>query len=467
VDTDESTSDARANAAASGELEGVPEPGTIIDGKYRVERRLGSGGMGVVLAVTHLVLGERYAIKCLLPKAARDPAVNARFLREARAAARIKSEHIARVADVGQLADGAPFIVMEHLVGADLSEILADHGPLPIGEAVAYVLQACAAIAEAHAIGIIHRDLKPSNLFLTQRSDGTPLLKVLDFGIAKALDEQRNFADVAVTDTAAAFGTPAYMSPEQLRSSKNVDVRTDIWGLGAILYELLAGRRPFDAETPLAMLAALVADPPHPLRLARPEVSPELEAAILKCLEKDTSQRYATVAELADALGPFAERGAISLGRIRRILARPGPTSSAATATTLDTITEKELVGQGGRTPRVRAALLVALGAGVVALGGGAILFRPRPPDRIAPPPSALVATGDVSAFFGAASPPASGSPSGSSGLVGPESSANAPPGAALAPSVGSARPVRPGTRPKPVSSRPPKVPRDPTADSH
>jgi serine/threonine-protein kinase len=386
------------HAAAANETQ-PPDVGSVIDGKYRVDRRIGEGGVGVVLGVTHLTLGERYAVKCLLPKHARDPETVVRFIREARAAARIKSEYITRVVDVGQLPGGSPYIVMEHLDGADLSDVLASRGPLALLDAVDYVLQACAGVAEAHARGFIHRDLKPSNLFLTSRSDGAPLVKVLDFGIAKAVDDDHP-EDAAMTGTASAFGSPGYMSPEQIRSVKRVDFRTDVWSLGVILYELVAGKKPFDAETPLAILAAIAADAPASLRAFRPEAPPALEAVILRCLEKDVTRRYGSVAELAEALTSLANGRVVSLGRIKRLERAPGQrvglrapglpprvprTEPAASATDVAWMTPPHPASR-------RAKWLVALGAAVIgaASSGGYALRASKFSDArtiAAPPP--------------------------------------------------------------------------------
>src|SRR5689334_6553526 len=214
-------------------------PGQMLAGKYRVERILGTGGMGVVVAAKHVELNILVAIKFLLPHVLSNQTAVARFAREARAAVRIKSEHVARVSDVGTLESGAPYMVMEYLDGGDLSAWLKERGALPVEQAVEFVLQASEAIAEAHALGIVHRDLKPSNLFVTRRRDGSMTVKVLDVGISKTTSIDAAAMDM--TATTAVMGSPLYMSPEQLQSSKDVDARSDIWSLGIILYELLAG----------------------------------------------------------------------------------------------------------------------------------------------------------------------------------------------------------------------------------
>ncbi|MCU0691643.1 MAG: serine/threonine protein kinase, partial [Polyangiaceae bacterium] len=221
-------------------------PGDTVAGKYQVERLIGSGGVGVVFAATHLELGEPVAIKFLLPRAAKNVVDVARFCREAQAAAQLKTEHATRVLETGVLHDGSPYMVMELLEGRDLADLLKLSGPLPIEEALEYVLQASVALAEAHRLGIVHRDIKPSNLFLTHHPDGTPLVKILDFGIAKAsVEAQAGVAPQDLTKTSALLGSPLYMSPEQIRSTKSVDARSDIWSLGIVLYELLCGTTPF------------------------------------------------------------------------------------------------------------------------------------------------------------------------------------------------------------------------------
>ena len=305
---------------------------SVVAGKYAVERVLGQGGMGRVLAARHMQLGNPVAIKCLLPEAARSAPAVARFLREAKAALSIQSEHVVRVLDFGTLEDGAPFLVMEHLAGKDLDELLRERGPLPVDEAIDYVLQACEAIAEAHVHGIVHRDLKPANLFLTRRTDGTPFVKVLDFGISKTAESDANHS---LTATTAVMGSPYYMSPEQVRSTKKVDARTDIWALGVILHELLTGKTPFAGETLGAVYVSIVTDPPPPMSTLRAGLPPALEQAILRCLEKDPSRRTPDVASLARGLLPFApERGRASVERIARLQPMQDALSATAFAET-------------------------------------------------------------------------------------------------------------------------------------
>jgi serine/threonine protein kinase len=292
------------------------EPGTVVLGKYRIERVLGRGGMGVVARAHHLRLDQPVAIKYLLPDVLEQEMVVPRFLREAQAAVRLKSEHVSRVYDVGQLDDGVPYMVMEYLEGTDLRRYLREHGPVAAGLAVDLMLQACEALAEAHAHGIVHRDVKTSNFFLTRSSDGLPMLKVLDFGVSKTLVEP----DQGDTNSQVLMGTPSYMSPEQMQSSKYVDARTDIWGMGVVLYELLSGRRPFKAESFPQLCILVATEPAPPLEVAVPT---GLEWVIARCLEKDPMLRFDSMAELAASLAPYAAspvQGARSTERTARVL---------------------------------------------------------------------------------------------------------------------------------------------------
>ncbi|MGD0527783.1 MAG: serine/threonine-protein kinase [Polyangiaceae bacterium] len=279
----------------------LPEPGTLFADKYVIESQLGGGAAGVVLSATHRELRQRVAIKVLRDAGAVS---SERMIREARAAIALQSEHVVRVMDVGR-DRGRVFLVMEQLAGADLASVLKARGPLPVAEAVDYVLQACAGVAEAHARGVVHRDLKPSNLFLTKRADGSPLVKVLDFGISKS-SEAGQEAEASLTGPAEVLGSPMYMSPEQVRGARDVDHRTDIWALGVIVFRLASGKAPFGAGMTVgSALASVVADEPATLREVLPEAPRELEAIVKRCLSKAPEDRFATVAELAAALAPF------------------------------------------------------------------------------------------------------------------------------------------------------------------
>jgi serine/threonine-protein kinase len=280
------------------------EIGAMLAGKYRVDRVLGAGGMGVVVAATHEELEQRVAIKFLLPGVYDNPDIVNRFVREARAASRLRSQHVAKVIDVGRLEGGLPYMVMEYLEGEDLGAVLRAQGPLPVELVCRYVLQASEAIAEAHAARIVHRDLKPANLFLTHKVNGEPLVKVLDFGVSKALEG--NTAQLSLTRSQSLLGSPLYMSPEQMKSSKHVDARADIWSLGVIIYELLTGRYPFESETVPGLVFQVTMQDPTPPRSYRPDVPVEVERVIMRCLAKAPDNRFDDVAELAHALEPFA-----------------------------------------------------------------------------------------------------------------------------------------------------------------
>jgi serine/threonine protein kinase len=278
----------------------VVAPGDVIAGKYRVDRVIGVGGMGVVVAATHLELERSVALKFALPTLLESPAAVERFLREARAAVRLRSEHVARVMDVGKLPSGPPYMVMELLEGTDLGAVLHD-GPLSVETAADYLVQTCEALAEAHSLGIIHRDLKPANLFVTRSVGGAPLIKVLDFGISKVTK-----IDGVLTTTSALLGSPLYMAPEQMRSARSADTRSDVWALGIILYQALSGRVPFLAETLPELCLKVVHDTPPLLTELRSDVPAGLAAIVAKCIEKDPNGRYQSVADLASALEQYA-----------------------------------------------------------------------------------------------------------------------------------------------------------------
>jgi serine/threonine-protein kinase len=309
----------------------IPAADDVLADKYRIERELGRGGMGIVLAATHLQLEERVAIKFLLPELASDPTLVARFLREGRAVIKIRSEHVVRVRDVATLPGGTPYLVMEYLQGKNFEELLEEQGRLPSETAVDHILQATEALAEAHALGMVHRDLKPANLFLVHRADGSPCVKVLDFGIMKATDV-KDTANFDNTNSSIVMGSPRYMSPEQMRSTRAIDARADIWALGVILHELITGSAPFDGETMPELLAAILQDPTPPLRKHMPSAPAGLEAVVARCLEKDPAARYPDVAELTEALAPFGSSMArVSADRVARVI-RPRTVSDRNTS---------------------------------------------------------------------------------------------------------------------------------------
>jgi serine/threonine-protein kinase len=364
--------------------------------------------MGVVVAGVHAALDERVAIKLLSPEALTNAETVARFQREARAAVRIKSEHVARVLDVGvvdpaavalqapgavPLVVGAPFIVMERLEGQDLAGVLRSSGALGVRDATAYVAQAIEAIAEAHALGIVHRDLKPSNLFLTQRPDGTPLVKVLDFGISKVPTPG---TDVGVTTTTAILGSPMYMAPEQMIASRDVDGRADVWALGVVLHQLLSNRGPFPGTTVAELCARILREPPAPIRQARPDVPEELERVVARCLEKDRNRRYPSVADLAEALVPFGgAQAAMSAERARRLIPH--------------TIRAEGVARQEAPPSSLGAWVVVIVAFAALVLGGGVALVATAHHPRVAkhsvalPAPSVATVTPTLERLSGSA----------------------------------------------------------------
>jgi serine/threonine protein kinase len=420
--------------------------GDRIAEKYIVESIIGEGGMGLVVAARHVELDQRVAIKLLLPVIAQQGTAAERFRREARSAARIRSDHVCRVLDVGTLPTGVPYLVMEYLEGGDLATELERRTRLPVLEAIEYVLQACEGLAEAHAVGIVHRDLKPANLYLAKRSDGSRRVKLLDFGVSKALDDSG--ADMhKLTQTSTLVGSPLYMSPEQLSSSRDVDVRTDIWALGAVLYELLIGKPPFTGGN-IPQLVHSVVNEPHPSAEQQDHSLPRgIDAVITRALAKRRDERYPSIAEFASDLAPFAPRHAlISVSRVSRLLSsqdRGVPTgtedtaidgrssrssrSSSAQGTPMAwSGAKKETVkdaGNGKRTGLVLAAIIVLLGLGMaIAFGmrGGEPeeelpIARPATPSDVVPsaaapapvePPPSLREEPAVPAVVEQAAPP-------------------------------------------------------------
>ena len=287
-------------------------PGDTVASKYRIEAAAGEGGMAIVYAAHHLVLDQRVAVKVLTGDGAGDEVSTERFVREAQAAARLQSEHAVRVMDAGVLPSGQPYLVMEFLEGCDLAELIALSGPMEVPEFSDYMLQALEGIAHAHAAGIVHRDLKPSNLFLTLRPDGSNTIKVLDFGISKSTVDGRGL-DVTKLTGQAVLGSPAYMSPEQIRSASSVDARSDVWSLGAAMYELLTGVMPFQGDGVGEMLAAILEAEPVAVHVVRPQVPVGLSDAVMRCLRRNRDDRWPDVAGLARALAPFATRASAAL----------------------------------------------------------------------------------------------------------------------------------------------------------
>jgi eukaryotic-like serine/threonine-protein kinase len=369
------------------------EVGSILAGKYRIDRVLGRGGMGIVVQAMHLQLGQSVAVKFLLPEVLDKDELVQRFLREAQAAVRLRSEHVARVIDVGTLDTGAPYMVLEYLDGTDLAHYPRSH--LTPGVIVDLMLQACEALAEAHSLGIIHRDLKPANFFVTKRSDGSALLKILDFGISKAPTAQ----DSNLTTTQVVMGTPAYMSPEQMKSARGVDARSDIWSLGVVLYQLLEGEQPFEAESFAALCIKVATEPPRPMATELPAGFAEI---VYRCLEKTRAQRFANVGQLARALAPFARsatQAAITLERTAKVasggadvLGATMPDMAIANSTTLTSsavaLTPKPVTKPRRFWPFAAASVLVLAAIAAFALvssSGGGSSTTPPTTNAIAP----------------------------------------------------------------------------------
>lgn len=305
------------------------KPGDVLAGKYRVEKILGAGGMGYVVAARHLQLDQMVAMKFLRKGAIDNAEAAARFLREAKAVVKLKNEHVAKVYDVGTLEGNEPYIVMEYLDGCDLSAMAKERHVLPPDEAAEYVLQACEALAEAHSLNIIHRDIKLANLFVTRGPSGGPLVKVLDFGISKTNPFGESEHDM--TRTASMLGSPRFMSPEQMRDPRAVDGRTDIWSLGVVLYRLVSGRPPFEADTLGRLLTMVMHEQEMPLSSVRKDLPPGFSEVVAHCLQKDPQHRIGTVAELAYALAPYTidpERGRATADRITAVLSMPNSNRS-------------------------------------------------------------------------------------------------------------------------------------------
>lgn len=321
-------------------LPSLPRAGDIVASKYELVRVIGEGGMGVVYEATHVRLRQRLAIKVLRPDVPDFGEVVARFEREARAAARLQSIHTARVIDVDTLPGGLPYIVLEFLEGRDLDAELAATGPMPVEEAADIVMQVAEAMGEAHALGIIHRDLKPSNLFVCRVGEqDRRIVKVLDFGISKSESEDKH-----LTPSHAYFGTPYYAAPEQLRAATAADARSDVWSLGAILFELLTGRTPF-VGTPTAVITKVVSDPVPWVTELRPELPRELARIVMRALQRDPQRRFQSMQEMAQALAPFGPKQTLAQavadaprgkGKLGEILIADGLLSPADLTRALD-----------------------------------------------------------------------------------------------------------------------------------
>ena len=345
-------------------------PGDILAERYRVERVLGRGGIGVVVAVIDLVRNEPRALKLLVGAAQGHETTVERFFREARMLSQLKNEHLVRVFDAGVLSTGTPYLVMEQLDGTDLAAAMKRRGALPAHEAARYVLDACKALAEAHTNGVVHRDLKPGNLFLARRSEGPPCLKVLDFGLSRQIaDDEAS----RLTLSDQILGSPAYMSPEQILSPRNVDARGDIWSLGVVLYQLVTGRLPFRSDDAGNLpVLVLKATPPAPSTV-RKGLPLALDGVVMRCLEKDPARRYESASALAEALTPFVPGATSDPGEPRRRFSTGAPAEARWTQNMSDPAPEPERATLPKRT---LAAAIVLLGLAVAILVATLLLQR-------------------------------------------------------------------------------------------
>jgi serine/threonine-protein kinase len=336
----------------------LPVPvGELIGGKYSVEATFAEGGMGIVCLGRHVQLDQPVAIKFLRRALAGRPAIAQRFLNEARALAALRSEHVVRVMDVGQLDSGRPYLVMEHLDGVHLEALLEREGALSVETAIGYVLQVCEPLVEAHALGIVHRDLKPENLFLWSGGPAKDTIKVLDFGLAKQLGS----AALGVTGPQDSLGSPGYMSPEQITTPQLVDARSDIWSLGVVLYRLLTNTLPFGGDSLVEVLSHILNATPPPLAQLKPGLDAELHAIVARCLEKDPAARYETMTQVAEALEDYlASRARLASPAGNEWVAARPPSSSTSTRA------EKiRIPGVHSRWPAFLTVLFVLLAAAV------------------------------------------------------------------------------------------------------
>jgi eukaryotic-like serine/threonine-protein kinase len=432
-----------------------PQPGDVLDGKYRVERLLGEGGMGAVAKATHLLRRAPVALKFMSGAVLSLQGAVERFVNEGVAASQIDSDHVVKVFDVGRLPSGAPYLVMEYLDGCDLGQLLEREGPtLPVARAVHFIVQALRALQTAHAAGIIHRDMKPSNCFVIDKDGEADFVKLVDFGISKVRATEDGQA-AHLTRTNSALGTPLYMSPEQARSPRDVDARTDLYSVGAILYEMLSGRTPYTSETGefTEILFKIFTTEPEPLATLRPDLPEGLCAVVHHALQRDPKDRFGSAAEMAEALTPFAdERSTQVFVRLRGTRRSNGPmhsltpaaesarvSKSEATARTFPSfkdsaaptpkppstevgVTKEAAATRASATHPSRKGLVIVAVAAAIAAGAGFVALRGHSPASppIQPEPSAAALPPPASAPV---PPPASAAPSSQTVLVAPEES--------------------------------------------
>ncbi|MBI5534677.1 MAG: serine/threonine protein kinase [Deltaproteobacteria bacterium] len=451
----------------------TPRPGSLISGKYRVERVLRQSRMSVVVVAKHRHLGSLIAIKLLRGETARDAGSVARFLREGQLASLLKSEHVVRILDVGVADDdGTPFIAMEFLDGSDVAAAILSSRGMPTSTAAALLIDGCEAIVEAHAMGIVHRDIKPSNLFITRGPDGAPVVKVLDFGIASAITSPD---DVRMTSTQDILGTPLYMSPEVMESALKADARSDIWALGATLYEMLTGRVPFEGLNMVEVYALIARGTMTPPRKVKPEISEAVEAVVLRCLARDPEERFPGVVEFVEALAKAALPEAEATSRVERI--RRIATEAALRANqareivatspgTVDTYgpAVSRVTALARRARKNATGIAVGTALVIVLAVAGVLFLRERPPRSSGPAASLpTVPSVSVAATPTSAMPSASASAADSASLPAPSASSlatvSSPSPEAAIPSAAPAAPASAKPRPKPTGTTIPRQP--------
>lgn len=383
-------------------------PGDTLDNRYKLVSTLGEGGMGQVFLAKHITLRRRVAIKLVRYRKGKTDPRYARAVREARIAALLRSPHSVKLYDVFEVGDDSIALVMEHLKGEDLAQVLKKSGTPSPHLTVAWSLQAAEALAEAHALGLIHRDVKLANIFLAEDAAATFAVRVLDFGIAYAEDDE---ADAHLTGTQDMLGSPAYMAPEQITSARLATPLSDIWGLGVCMYALLSGKFPHGGENVAALLVRITTQDPIPLREARPDVDERLADIVMRCLERAPAKRYQSMADLADALGalhrpawgPLAERVRLTADAAAERVAtghfsEPPPPLSAGHErpheVAFDTTTHSP--GVTARPPEMQAASspvkAALIGAGLTALiGAGAWRLQAALSPPPSPPPAAVL----------------------------------------------------------------------------
>ncbi|HSY24899.1 MAG TPA: serine/threonine-protein kinase [Polyangiaceae bacterium] len=477
-----------------------PQPGEVLDGKYRIERMLGEGGMGAVAKATHLLRRAPVALKFMSPAILSMAGTVERFVNEGVAASQIDSDHVVKVFDVGRLSTGAPYLVMEFLDGRDLSDVITHEGPrIASTRSVHFTLQMLRALHTAHTAGIVHRDMKPSNCFVIEKDGEPDFLKLVDFGISKVRVDDERASNL--TRTNSALGTPLYMSPEQARSPRDVDARSDLYSVGAILYEMLCGRTPYTSESGeyTEILFKIFTTEPEPLRSIQPDVADGLADVVHRALLRDRDARFSSALDMAEALAPFAdERSSDLIARMRGVRGRsivpsaipaamsratpPMPPSSDAAAAPAQTFPpaspealrapkvptdlglSRSAAGGPRPTSRSAAALGIAAGVATIAICVAAGVFVLR--NHAAPPPGGTAGSaGTAGAASTVLAVPATRAPA-TAAANGPPSAVNpaaepivaASPSPA-APSEASAVVLVPAPSAAPSAARPPAAP--------